>query len=489
MATLPKAYALFETTLQDSISSSATSMTLVSGTDKEGSSLSGTIGFIIDEGSASEEFVIASVTGTACTSMLRGVSVADGVTEVAGLKKAHRKGASIKITNHPLLIRIYRVINGDDAFPDNPQTLGDGSAMATSAAPVADAELANKKYVDDTAVAGAPDATTTVKGNVEIATDGELSAGTGTGGTGASVVACGSSFNETAAAGKVPVADGAGKIGADWGGSASTLATLNGSAKVVEDPANATATPTASKIPIADASGKLDSWTSSQKAMTAGETISGATLPVAVYQNDTDNEFYACDANDTAKMKYLGFAITDGTDGNPITVRYSGIVPGFTGLSEGEKYYVQDDKTIGTSPGTYEVLVGVAISETELLIQKGKRYASGTTTFSSTTSTTITTGFRPSKVTIFANNSSGNVSTSASSQGGWTVAGGNDCAYVGGSTSGGVATTAWRVYESGAGTSHVGDVDTITDTGFNLNNTKAGSPSNASIMWMAEGEL
>jgi len=58
MATLPKAYALFETTLQDSITSAGTSMTLVTGTDKEGTNLARTIGYIIDEGTASEEFVI-----------------------------------------------------------------------------------------------------------------------------------------------------------------------------------------------------------------------------------------------------------------------------------------------------------------------------------------------------------------------------------------------------------------------------------------------
>lgn len=43
-------------------------------------------------------------------------------------------------------------------------------------------------------------------------------------------------------------------------GAASGYASLNGSSKVVEDPANATATPTASKIPIANGSGSLDSW-------------------------------------------------------------------------------------------------------------------------------------------------------------------------------------------------------------------------------------
>lgn len=49
---------------------------------------------------------------------------------------------------------------------------------------------------------------------------------------------------------------------ASLSGAASGLATLNGSSKVVQDPANATATPTASKIPIADGAGVLDpAWT------------------------------------------------------------------------------------------------------------------------------------------------------------------------------------------------------------------------------------
>ena len=41
---------------------------------------------------------------------------------------------------------------------------------------------------------------------------------------------------------------------------ASGVASLDGSSKVVEDPANATATPTASKIPIADGAGTLNAW-------------------------------------------------------------------------------------------------------------------------------------------------------------------------------------------------------------------------------------
>jgi len=100
----------------------------------------------------------------------------------------------------------------------------------------------------------------------------------------------------------------------------------------------------------------------------AGETINGGTLPVAIYIDTSDNEVYACDGNDTDKLQFIGFAISNSTDGNSIEIQCSGIVRGFSGLDEGEKYYVQDDKTIGTSKGTYPIVVGIAISATELLI-------------------------------------------------------------------------------------------------------------------------
>lgn len=54
--------------------------------------------------------------------------------------------------------------------------------------------------------------------------------------------------------------DIAAKISSTEKGAALGVASLNASTKVVEDPANATATPTAGKIPIADGSGKLDGW-------------------------------------------------------------------------------------------------------------------------------------------------------------------------------------------------------------------------------------
>jgi len=128
---------------------------------------------------------------------------------------------------------------------------------------------------------------------------------------------------------------------------------------------------TASKIVRLDSSSNIAEHSKSKQTLKAGETISGATLPVAVYQSTADNEIYACDGNDAAKYQYLGFAISDGTDGNDIDVQMTGIVPGFTGLAEGTKYYVQNDSTIGTTPSTTQrIYVGRATSETQLLIEK-----------------------------------------------------------------------------------------------------------------------
>jgi len=106
-------------------------------------------------------------------------------------------------------------------------------------------------------------------------------------------------------------------------------------------------------------------------ASNAGETINGATLPVPIFIKQADGEIYACDANDQERILFDGFAITNSTNGNPISIQTSGVVPGFTGLTKGAKYYVQDAVgTIGTTPGTYKLLVGVAISATEILILK-----------------------------------------------------------------------------------------------------------------------
>ena len=177
-ATVPIVVAVFQTSLQASITASATSMTLVSGTDKAGNSLSGYQCFNIDEGTAVEEFVCGTVSGTAVSSMLRGIDPVDGDLEVTALKKAHRRGASVKITNYPSLAIVSRIINGTETIPN-------AIKYASGVAPSTADDLTDKAYVDAVAVAGAPDASTTVKGIGEEATLAEIDAATAAGGTAA----------------------------------------------------------------------------------------------------------------------------------------------------------------------------------------------------------------------------------------------------------------------------------------------------------------
>jgi len=115
---IPTVIALFETSLASKITSTATSMTLVSATDKDGNALSGKYGFILDEGGSDEEFVIADCTSTACTNMLRGISVVTGKTEVAALQHEHRRGASVKMTDAPILMTLQRLASGSESFED-----------------------------------------------------------------------------------------------------------------------------------------------------------------------------------------------------------------------------------------------------------------------------------------------------------------------------------------------------------------------------------
>ncbi|OLS16012.1 MAG: collagen triple helix repeat protein, partial [Promethearchaeota archaeon CR_4] len=137
--------ALFSTTLANSITSTASTMTLTSATTKDGTSLaSSTYSFIIDEGTASEEFVKADCTGTSCTAMDRGLSVLSGTTTVASLQKAHRRGASVKITDAPILLNLRNIINGNSTFPNIISYTSHPTFNAST-------QIVDKSYVDSVA--------------------------------------------------------------------------------------------------------------------------------------------------------------------------------------------------------------------------------------------------------------------------------------------------------------------------------------------------
>jgi hypothetical protein len=266
---------------------------------------------------------------------------------------------------------------------------------------------------------------------------------------------------------------------------------------------NVTPSADENRVPKLEADGKLAGFfTKNGQILNAGATINGATLPVPVYQNKTDNEVYACDANDTNALKFMGFGTSNGTDGNPITVQFSGVVGGFSALDEGEKYYVQDTVgTIGTTPGTYAILVGVAISTTELFIMKGNYFRNGTVSFSDagaggTVSTSaITLGFRPSviRMRVYGNvaNSDADV---AHSSGTW-VNGSYACVFLmtntgGTSQLGNNTTFIGRLYSGNNEDSWTITITSVTDTGFTISATQnIATPVVCHIEWEAEGML
>lgn len=215
----PAVVALFETSLASAITSSATSFTLTSATDKDGNTFaSSTYAFIIDEGSASEEMVIADCTATVCTNVSRGISALTGTTTVAALQKSHRRGASVKITDGPFLVQLSQIVRGRQNIEtllqyDNKVVVNSSSATTT---------IVTKAYVDAQVSAGCADANTTTRGCVEIATRAEVASSTSVGNTGAIVVIPASAATSTpganiAAAGGtgetyVPVTEDDGKL-------------------------------------------------------------------------------------------------------------------------------------------------------------------------------------------------------------------------------------------------------------------------------------
>lgn len=254
----------------------ATTVVLQAFQDIDGNNLTmtdfGSIGFgTLEPGNGEQEEQIAftgvtqNVNGTAT---LTGVSTVDFLypyTRTSGLAKSHPGGVVFVITNTSGFYDRFASKDDDETItqtwtfttPNFPQM------DSATASPTTGGQLATKYYVDNVAVSGAPDASTTVKGLVQIATDAQLQAGTNVGSTLAILAAAGGSFNVTAAANKVPVANGSNKIDNNWinGAVANGFATLDGSSLVVQNPANATITPTNARIPIASVGTRLaDGW-------------------------------------------------------------------------------------------------------------------------------------------------------------------------------------------------------------------------------------
>ena len=164
-STVPLTPALFETSLASPISISDLSMTLAKGTLLDGSTLSGYTCFTVDSGQPNLEYICGTASGTAITSLVRGVNPLNGTTSVASLIYSHRRGANVKVTDYPALSIQGRILSGLDGIPAEIR-YDNTYSFATSS----NKTLVDKGYVDGIAIAGSPIMTTSVSGIAKLST-------------------------------------------------------------------------------------------------------------------------------------------------------------------------------------------------------------------------------------------------------------------------------------------------------------------------------
>jgi hypothetical protein len=175
---LPSGSALFETSLQSSISSSDTSMTLVSVSLRGSETLTGYQCFTIDEGRSDAEYVCGTVSGSTVSSLERGISLSTGTTTIAALKFRHRTGADVKITDYPLIQRMRSQLNGSDTIPNLiSYTAGTDCTAGHSTAVICTGAYL-EAYANAVIAGGAPTSTATVGGKVLLASQLQMASST-----------------------------------------------------------------------------------------------------------------------------------------------------------------------------------------------------------------------------------------------------------------------------------------------------------------------
>jgi len=175
-------------------SASDTTITLKSFKQIDGTNLTmtdfGTKGYgTLDPNTSKEEQlsftdVIQNADGTATLTGVSGVGNVSPYTETSGLAQGHNGNATFVLSNTAAFYDSF-------ANKNNDETIAGTYTFTSTAIPIYNANptftddkhLISKKYADDLAFAGAPDASETQKGLNEMATSAESQAGTDTGST------------------------------------------------------------------------------------------------------------------------------------------------------------------------------------------------------------------------------------------------------------------------------------------------------------------
>lgn len=140
-----------------------TSATLQSAVDDDGVALpAGRYFFALNGDSSNKEHISCDLSGTSLTNIK---SLSRQGVEVAGVVRAARIGSTVTLTDFAHLKFINDLVAGTTSFPAGTPLGYDGTASITTAN-----QFATKAYVDGVVIAGAADASTTVKGISKLST-------------------------------------------------------------------------------------------------------------------------------------------------------------------------------------------------------------------------------------------------------------------------------------------------------------------------------
>lgn len=234
-------------------------------------------------------------------------------------------------------------------------------------------EFASVAYVNAVATSGAPVATQGVKGLVQISTAAQAASSTALAGgsTGATLVLPTSFATDTpqncSSAGCIIMSLIGGKLNQAWLDLSAAFTwtgthifngsvTTNGQVTL-----NATTTVNGIGINMFPISGFI-----------SGQTINKA--DAVVVATSTGLLVKANSALASTTLNFIGFATSTGATSSTIYVQTGGVVSGFSGLTAGRDYYINDSGALSLTPGSLELFVGQAVDSSSIFIKKDRDY-------------------------------------------------------------------------------------------------------------------
>lgn len=181
-ADLPGQDALVDTYLTSNIAKTDTTMTLASGTTRDGETLAGWYCFTIDANSSTVEYVCGTASSTSVTGLQRGIKASNPNATSSSLAFSHRRFASVQVTDFPFNQLTQRRLNGIDPFEDLLYYTG---ISTTTIAATSTSVVPTRAYVDFVGTSGCGNADTATRGCIEYATQLEAASSTVFGSTGA----------------------------------------------------------------------------------------------------------------------------------------------------------------------------------------------------------------------------------------------------------------------------------------------------------------